>query len=145
MANSRGRFGTEKFCASSRIHFKPLIISAYRFTLISQLPAALHGGGGIADSGAGVRLSRSFAFSGALRSRVARLRASPSLMAAGLHFCLAYSLAMFDLSAFWVSGLISTNRVHRFLPSSIYLSGQIFPIDIFPAQCQRVLALAAFS
>jgi ABC-2 type transport system permease protein len=55
-------------------------------------------------------------------------------MAAGLQFCLAYSLAMI---AFWV--LEISTIVFIVFSFEYFLSGQVFPIDIFPASMQRLL------
>jgi len=61
-------------------------------------------------------------------------------MAAGLQFCLAYSLAMI---AFWV--LEISTIVFIVFSFEYFLSGQVFPIDIFPAAMQRVLHWLPFS
>ena len=61
-------------------------------------------------------------------------------MAAGIQFCLAYSLAMI---AFWV--LEISTIVFIVFSFEYFLSGQIFPIDIFPVAMQRVLHWLPFS
>jgi ABC-2 type transport system permease protein len=63
-----------------------------------------------------------------------------TVMAAGLQFCLAYSLAMI---AFWV--LEISTIVFIVFSFEYFLSGQVFPIDIFPAAMQRVLHWLPFS